>query len=170
MLRDSSWLRTQGLGLFMRCSGSHVVPYPFELSSRPPLHIFHLIIQGRILPGISRSSKLHQFHLHTFNFLLLLPSWRITPTPLGEGKSTTTIGLVQALGAHLHQNVFACVRQPSQGPTFGIKGILWQDPGGAKGSCASSCLLWHALPMSMYVQLIWYQASSSHIPDMVPAV
>uniref|UniRef100_A0A8C2S9Z0 C-1-tetrahydrofolate synthase, cytoplasmic n=1 Tax=Capra hircus TaxID=9925 RepID=A0A8C2S9Z0_CAPHI len=32
----------------------------------------------------------------------------ITPTPLGEGKSTTTIGLVQALGAHLHQNVFAC--------------------------------------------------------------
>ncbi|KAM7157909.1 C-1-tetrahydrofolate synthase, cytoplasmic isoform 2-T2 [Molossus nigricans] len=46
----------------------------------------------------------------------------ITPTPLGEGKSTTTIGLVQALGAHLHQDAFACVRQPSQGPTFGIKG------------------------------------------------
>ncbi|KAI4875155.1 hypothetical protein NFI96_013026, partial [Prochilodus magdalenae] len=46
----------------------------------------------------------------------------ITPTPLGEGKSTTTIGLVQALGAHLNFNVFACVRQPSQGPTFGIKG------------------------------------------------
>uniref|UniRef100_A0A8C0UCS9 formate--tetrahydrofolate ligase n=1 Tax=Cyanistes caeruleus TaxID=156563 RepID=A0A8C0UCS9_CYACU len=46
----------------------------------------------------------------------------ITPTPLGEGKSTTTVGLVQALGAHLRQNVFACVRQPSQGPTFGIKG------------------------------------------------
>ncbi|KAM3594645.1 uncharacterized protein V6R79_011497 [Siganus canaliculatus] len=46
----------------------------------------------------------------------------ITPTPLGEGKSTTTIGLVQALGAHMNVNVFACVRQPSQGPTFGIKG------------------------------------------------
>ncbi|TRY54179.1 hypothetical protein DNTS_030453 [Danionella cerebrum] len=46
----------------------------------------------------------------------------ITPTPLGEGKSTTTIGLVQALGAHLKLNAFACVRQPSQGPTFGIKG------------------------------------------------
>ncbi|CAG7837830.1 unnamed protein product [Allacma fusca] len=46
----------------------------------------------------------------------------ITPTPLGEGKSTTTIGLAQALGAHLRKNVFACVRQPSQGPTFGIKG------------------------------------------------
>ena len=47
---------------------------------------------------------------------------RITPTPLGEGKSTTTIGLTQAIGAHLGRNVFACVRQPSQGPTFGIKG------------------------------------------------
>ncbi|XP_038072514.1 C-1-tetrahydrofolate synthase, cytoplasmic-like [Patiria miniata] len=46
----------------------------------------------------------------------------ITPTPLGEGKSTTTIGLCQALGAQLKKNVFACVRQPSQGPTFGIKG------------------------------------------------
>ncbi|CAO3576613.1 unnamed protein product [Absidia cylindrospora] len=46
----------------------------------------------------------------------------ITPTPLGEGKSTTTIGLAQALGAHLGKAVYACVRQPSQGPTFGIKG------------------------------------------------
>ncbi|SCV66994.1 BQ2448_5640 [Microbotryum intermedium] len=46
----------------------------------------------------------------------------ITPTPLGEGKSTTTIGLAQALGAHLGKTAFACVRQPSQGPTFGIKG------------------------------------------------
>lgn len=46
----------------------------------------------------------------------------ITPTPLGEGKSTTTIGLAQALGAHLNKTVFANVRQPSMGPTFGIKG------------------------------------------------
>eukprot|EP00730_Choanoeca_flexa_P018872 TRINITY_DN9200_c0_g2_i1.p1 TRINITY_DN9200_c0_g2~~TRINITY_DN9200_c0_g2_i1.p1 ORF type:complete len:964 (+),score=303.68 TRINITY_DN9200_c0_g2_i1:149-3040(+) len=46
----------------------------------------------------------------------------ITPTPLGEGKSTTSVGLTQALGAQLKKNVFACLRQPSQGPTFGIKG------------------------------------------------
>ncbi len=46
----------------------------------------------------------------------------ITPTPLGEGKTTTTMGLSQALGAHLKKNVFTCIRQPSQGPTFGIKG------------------------------------------------
>uniref|UniRef100_A0A8C9WA92 formate--tetrahydrofolate ligase n=1 Tax=Scleropages formosus TaxID=113540 RepID=A0A8C9WA92_SCLFO len=46
----------------------------------------------------------------------------ITPTPLGEGKSTVTVGLAQALTAHLKLNSFACLRQPSQGPTFGVKG------------------------------------------------
>ena len=46
----------------------------------------------------------------------------INPTPLGEGKTTTTVGLSQALGAHLNKRVITCIRQPSQGPTFGIKG------------------------------------------------
>ena len=46
----------------------------------------------------------------------------VTPTPLGEGKTTTTVGLCQALSAHLNERVFTCIRQPSQGPTFGIKG------------------------------------------------
>lgn len=46
----------------------------------------------------------------------------INPTPLGEGKSTTTVGLAQALGSVLGKRAFACIRQPSQGPTFGIKG------------------------------------------------
>jgi formyltetrahydrofolate synthetase len=46
----------------------------------------------------------------------------ITPTPLGEGKSTTMVGLSQALGSQLGKRVMTCIRQPSQGPTFGIKG------------------------------------------------
>ena len=45
----------------------------------------------------------------------------ITPTPLGEGKTTTSIGLVQGLGMLGHKSI-ACIRQPSMGPTFGIKG------------------------------------------------
>ena len=45
----------------------------------------------------------------------------ITPTPLGEGKTTTSVGLTQALGL-IGKNVFLCIRQPSMGPTFGIKG------------------------------------------------
>ena len=46
----------------------------------------------------------------------------INPTPLGEGKTTTTVGLSQAIGAYLNKKVFTCIRQPSLGPTFGIKG------------------------------------------------
>jgi formate--tetrahydrofolate ligase len=45
----------------------------------------------------------------------------ITPTPLGEGKTVTTIGLSQALGK-IGKNVITCIRQPSLGPVFGIKG------------------------------------------------
>ncbi|EEB05111.1 C-1-tetrahydrofolate synthase [Schizosaccharomyces japonicus yFS275] len=45
----------------------------------------------------------------------------ITPTPFGEGKSTVLIGMAQALG-NLDKLSIACVRQPSQGPTFGVKG------------------------------------------------
>lgn len=45
----------------------------------------------------------------------------ITPTPLGEGKSTTLIGLGEAM-KHLGKRAVISLRQPSQGPTFGIKG------------------------------------------------
>ncbi|MGF1470602.1 MAG: formate--tetrahydrofolate ligase [Rubrobacteraceae bacterium] len=45
----------------------------------------------------------------------------ITPTPLGEGKTTTTVGLGQAF-KHLGKTATVAVRQPSMGPTFGIKG------------------------------------------------
>jgi len=45
----------------------------------------------------------------------------ITPTPLGEGKTVTTIGVSEGLN-YIGKKVFTCIRQPSQGPTFGIKG------------------------------------------------
>lgn len=45
----------------------------------------------------------------------------VTPTPLGEGKTTTTVGLGQAF-AHLNKRATIAIRQPSLGPTFGIKG------------------------------------------------
>jgi methylenetetrahydrofolate dehydrogenase (NADP+)/methenyltetrahydrofolate cyclohydrolase/formyltetrahydrofolate synthetase/formate--tetrahydrofolate ligase len=45
----------------------------------------------------------------------------VTPTPLGEGKTTTSVGLTQGLGRLGHSCVL-CIRQPSMGPTFGIKG------------------------------------------------
>jgi len=45
----------------------------------------------------------------------------ITPTPLGEGKTVTTIGLSMALN-RIGKNTFGCIRQPSLGPVFGMKG------------------------------------------------
>ena len=45
----------------------------------------------------------------------------ITPTPLGEGKTTTMVGLGQAM-SHIGANAVVSLRQPSMGPTFGIKG------------------------------------------------
>lgn len=51
--------------------------------------------------------------------LILISS--ITPTPLGEGKTVTTIGLSQGLN-YLGKSAVACIRQPSLGPVFGVKG------------------------------------------------
>lgn len=55
----------------------------------------------------------------------------ITPTPLGEGKSTTTIGLIQGFGK-IGKKVSAAIRQPSSGPTFNIKGSA---AGGGLAQC-----------------------------------
>jgi len=55
----------------------------------------------------------------------------VTPTPLGEGKSTTTMGLTQGLG-RLGKKAIAAIRQPSSGPTFNIKGSA---AGGGLAQC-----------------------------------
>ncbi len=55
----------------------------------------------------------------------------ITPTPLGEGKSTTTMGLAQGMGKR-GKNVFATIRQPSGGPTMNVKGSA---AGGGLSQC-----------------------------------
>ncbi len=55
----------------------------------------------------------------------------ITPTPLGEGKTTTAIGLIQGLGK-LDKKVVGAIRQPSGGPTFNIKGSA---AGGGLAQC-----------------------------------
>jgi formate--tetrahydrofolate ligase len=55
----------------------------------------------------------------------------ITPTPLGEGKTTTVIGLIEGLG-QLGKNVTGAIRQPSSGPTFNIKGSA---AGGGLAQC-----------------------------------
>lgn len=76
-------------------------------------------LYGKTKAKISLDVRDRLAHQKDGNYIVMTG---INPTPLGEGKSTTTIGLAQALGAHLNRKVFANIRQPSQGPTFGIKG------------------------------------------------
>src|SRR5690606_471338 len=72
----------------------------------------------------------------------------ITPTPLGEGKTTTTVGLTQGLG-HIGKEAIACIRQPSMGPTFGLKG-------GAAGAG--------------YSQVVPMDESTPHLPGDIHAI
>ena len=108
-------------------------PVPSDLDiaqSIEPLPITQIAEEAGILPEelIQYGSTKAKVKLDVRDRLADRPNGKyilvtaITPTPLGEGKSTTTVGLAQALGAHLDKLAFACVRQPSQGPTFGIKG------------------------------------------------
>uniref|UniRef100_A0A7N8YGX7 formate--tetrahydrofolate ligase n=1 Tax=Mastacembelus armatus TaxID=205130 RepID=A0A7N8YGX7_9TELE len=107
------------------------VPSDIEISrAQKPKPVDQLAEQIGLLPeeleayGRSKAkvqlSLLNRLHAQPDGKYVLVAG--ITPTPLGEGKSTVTIGLVQALSAHLKLNSFACLRQPSQGPTFGVKG------------------------------------------------
>ncbi|CAH6721534.1 C-1-tetrahydrofolate synthase, cytoplasmic [[Candida] jaroonii] len=107
------------------------VPSDFEISrDQQPKHITEVAKEAGILDGELEPFGAYKAKV-SLDLLTRLQNKQngkyvlvtgITPTPLGEGKSTTTVGLAQALGAHLQKNVFANVRQPSMGPTFGIKG------------------------------------------------
>ncbi|HTR38269.1 MAG TPA: formate--tetrahydrofolate ligase [Bryobacteraceae bacterium] len=107
------------------------VPSDIEIAqAATPLPIDKIAAEAGILPeelDLYGKSKA-KVHLDIRDRLKDVPNGKyivvtaITPTPLGEGKTTTTVGLSQALGAHLGKKVFTCIRQPSQGPTFGIKG------------------------------------------------
>lgn len=126
---------------FDRQKSRHISPLPLKLQtpvpsdiaisrSQHPKHISLVAHEVGIMPhelepyGASKAKvdlKLLQRLDHRKNGRYVLVTG-ITPTPLGEGKSTTTIGLAQAIAGHLDRVAFANVRQPSQGPTFGIKG------------------------------------------------
>src|SRR5512141_3037708 len=109
------------------------IPVPSDIDiaqAATPLPITQIAAEAGILPDeleLYGKSKA-KVHLSIRDRLKDGPNGKyivvtaITPTPLGEGKTTTTVGLSQAIGAHLGKKVFTNIRQPSQGPTFGIKG------------------------------------------------
>ncbi|KAI9661335.1 MAG: tetrahydrofolate synthase [Alyxoria varia] len=126
---------------FDKQKSRHVTPLPLKIQSPPPSDIdisrsqnpkpitkvatevgiapYELEPYGHNKAKVDLSLLKRLSHRRNGRYVLVAG---ITPTPLGEGKSTTTIGLSQALAAHLGKVAFANVRQPSQGPTFGIKG------------------------------------------------
>jgi formate--tetrahydrofolate ligase len=93
-------------------------------------HIHEIADQMGLSPedlDIFGSPHVAKLHLDVLDKLKDRPNARyidvtaITPTPLGEGKSTTLVGLGQAM-KHIGKRSVITMRQPSQGPTFGIKG------------------------------------------------
>ena len=94
------------------------MPTPGEWAERLGLKKDEIIPYGKI-------AKLN--YLKIYERLKARPNGKyieitaITPTPLGEGKTTTTLGLIEGL-AKRGMNVGGCIRQPSAGPTFNIKG------------------------------------------------
>ncbi|PVU86459.1 hypothetical protein BB560_006703 [Smittium megazygosporum] len=126
---------------FENSSSIHIVPTPIKcLSPVPPDGEIAYSVHPKLISDLSKEILIHQNDLELYGrykakiSLSVLDRLKdrknghyvvvagITPTPLGEGKSTITIGLSQALGAQLGKPTIAVVRQPSQGPTFGIKG------------------------------------------------
>ena len=126
---------------FDRQKARHVTPLPLKIQSPPPSDIAISRAQRpKLINKVAEEVGLAPYELEPYGaykakvdlaVLKRLQHRRngryvlvagITPTPLGEGKSTTTIGLAQALAGHLGKVAFANVRQPSQGPTFGVKG------------------------------------------------
>jgi formate--tetrahydrofolate ligase len=108
------------------------VPFPsdLEIASRASLHPIDEVAAAAHLPPEAvepYGSDMAKISLDAIAAMGERPAGRyivvsaITPTPLGEGKTTTTVGLAQAF-ARLGATATVAIRQPSMGPTFGIKG------------------------------------------------
>ena len=111
-------------------AGRKVVPSDIDISrAATPMPITEIAAAAGILPEELEpyGSVKAKIKLDILDRLAGKPNGKyidvtaITPTPLGEGKTTTAVGLTQALGV-IGKDVILCIRQPSMGPTFGIKG------------------------------------------------
>jgi formate--tetrahydrofolate ligase len=100
-----------------------------RLAAEMGLHGNELIPYGNKLAKVDYQKVLARLDGHPCGRYIDVTA--ITPTPLGEGKTTTTLGLIQGLG-RLGKRVSGAIRQPSSGPTFNIKGSA---AGGGLAQC-----------------------------------
>jgi formate--tetrahydrofolate ligase len=105
-------------------------PSDLEIARRASLKPLHEVAEGMGLPPYllePYGESVAKISLAAIEQLSDRPKAKyvvvtaITPTPLGEGKTTTTVGLGQAM-SHIGKRATIAIRQPSMGPTFGIKG------------------------------------------------
>ncbi len=101
----------------------------YELGEETGLQEKELLAYGHYMGKIDYRSVLNRLEKKPDGKYINVTA--ITPTPLGEGKSTTTIGLVQGFGKR-GLSSSAAIRQPSGGPTMGIKGSA---AGGGRSQC-----------------------------------
>ncbi len=99
-------------------SEKHMRPIT-EIAKKMGLNDDELLLHGHHIAKIDFKKVLKRFEGKPDGKYIDVTA--ITPTPLGEGKSTSTIGLTQGLGKR-GKNVIAAIRQPSGGPTMNIKG------------------------------------------------
>jgi len=91
-----------------------------DIAAELGLRADEIILYGRLLAKVD-AAAVHARLGHHPRRAKYIDVTAITPTPLGEGKTTTTLGLVQGLGK-IGKRSLGTVRQPSGGPTFNIKG------------------------------------------------
>ena len=101
----------------------------YELAEELELEKMELYPYGHFLGKLDYNSILNRFKDKPNGKYIDVTA--ITPTPLGEGKTTTTIGLIEGLGK-IGKKVTGAIRQPSGGPTFNIKGSA---AGGGLAQC-----------------------------------
>jgi formyltetrahydrofolate synthetase len=107
---------------------AHMKPFR-QLAAEMGLKEEELIPMGRHLGKVDQRMVLERIRAKPAGKYIDVTA--ITPTPLGEGKTTTTIGLVEGLGK-IGRTVIGAIRQPSGGPTFNIKGSA---AGGGLAQC-----------------------------------
>ena len=95
-----------------------------DIAGRLNIPSRHIISYGRYIAKIN-SALLKNPARKKDGKLILVTS--MSPTPVGEGKTTITIGLAQSLRL-LNKKVIACIRQPSLGPFLGAKGGATGQP------------------------------------------
>ncbi|MEI8138797.1 MAG: formate--tetrahydrofolate ligase [bacterium] len=100
-----------------------------QLAEELGLHESEVIMMGRQLAKIDQRAVMDRIGSRPIGKYIDVTA--ITPTPLGEGKTTTTIGLIEGLSV-LGKTVTGAIRQPSGGPTFNIKGSA---AGGGLAQC-----------------------------------